>query len=148
VTFRSQIWAVILLCAPLPARARPAGSPPTAGYVDPTQQHGDTEIRALEPARQLAHGDRVVTLVSWYMLGGSGGFTVVNALPPGLAYQTSADGDEDVSIDGGKSWGKLAQLHRGARHATPEDVTHVRWHVSPRQAMNGAGRIAYSGFVR
>ena len=143
-----RILAVALLCAPLPALASPAVTLDSAVYVEHVQQRNGTLIRALEPANRLNRGERVVTLVNWYMLGGSGGFTVVNAIPAGLAYQGSADGGEDVSVDGGKNWGKLAQLHIGARSATPEDVTHVRWRVSPQQALNGAGRIAYAGFVR
>ncbi len=143
-----RILAAALLCVPLPALASPAVTLDSAVYVEHVQQRNGTLTRALEPANRLNRGERVVTLVNWYMLGGSGGFTVVNAIPAGLAYQGSADGGEDVSVDGGKSWGKLAQLHIGARNATPEDVTHVRWRVSPQQALNGAGRIAYAGFVR
>ena len=105
-------------------------------------------MRTLEPANRLNRGDRVVTLVTWYRLGGNGGFTVTNVLPQSLAYQRSAEGTEEVSVDGGKSWGRLGELHVGARLATPEDVTHVRWHVSPLQAQGGTGRIAYAGLVR
>jgi hypothetical protein len=148
VTISRRILAAVLLFAPLPAQASPAVSLDSAVYVEHVQERNGTLTRNLEPANRLNRGERVVTLVNWYMLGGSGGFTVVNAIPAGLAYQGSADGGEDVSVDGGKTWGKLAQLHVGGRSATVEDVTHVRWRVSSRQALNGAGRIAYAGFVR
>ena len=69
-------------------------------------------------------------------------------MPQSLAYQRSAEGGEEVSVDGGKSWGRLRDLHMGSRMATPEDVTHVRWYVSPVQAQSGTGRIAYAGLVR
>ena len=143
-----QILGVFLLLTPIPALASPAVTLASAVYVEHVKERNGTLTRALEPAQRVTRGERVVTLLNWYMLGGSGGFTVVNAIPAGLAYQGSADGEEDVSVDGGKTWGKLPQLHVGARSATPEDVTHVRWHVSPQQAMNGAGHIAYAGFVR
>ena len=148
MTFRRKILTAALLCAPLPALAEPSVALDSAVYVEHTRQQGTAQIRALEPAQRVARGDRVVTLVSWYKLGGSGGFTVVNAVPAGLAYQQSAEGDEEVSVDGGKRWGQLAALRVGTRHATAEDVTHLRWRVTPSQAMIGAGRIAYSGFVR
>lgn len=104
--------------------------------------------RTLEPASELSRGDRVVYVVRWYKLGGDGGFVVTNPLPRSVYYQGSANGDEEVSIDGGRSWGKLAALRAGNRLATPEDVTHVRWRVDPRAASRGQGRIAYSAIVR
>ena len=104
--------------------------------------------RLLEPARQFDHGARLIYVVRWYRLGGSGGFTVTNPLPRSVSYQGSADGDELVSVDGGKSWGRLGRLRHAGRLATPEDVTHVRWRVPPQVAAAGAGRIAYSAIVR
>ena len=102
----------------------------------------------LEPARELSRGDRVVYVVRWFRLGGDGGFVVTNPLPRSVYYQSSANGDEEVSIDGGQSWGKLGSMRFGNRLATPEDVTHVRWRVDPRAASRGQGRIAYSAIVR
>ena len=104
--------------------------------------------RTLEPASELSRGDRVVYVVRWYKLGGDGGFVVTNPLPRSVYYQGSADGDEEVSIDGGRNWGKLSALRVGNRLATAEDVTHVRWRVDPRVASRGQGRIAYSAIVR
>jgi hypothetical protein len=101
---------------------------------------------------QLKRGDRLVYVVSWQRLGGTsslgGGFTVTNPLPRTVYYQRSAAGDEQVSVDGGKRWGKLESLRIGARIATPEDVTHLRWRVAPGEASKGAGRITYSAIVR
>ncbi len=105
--------------------------------------------RSLEPASRLSRGDRVVTVVSWHRMGRDGGstssFTLVNPLPRAIAYQRSARDGEDVSVDGGRSWGQLGTLRLGDRLATPEDVTHVRWRVADTA---GSGRIAYSGIVR
>lgn len=140
--------ALGLVAFPLPAAASPSVATDSAVYVERVTLRGGEAVRRLEPAARLVHGDRVVTVVSWYRMGGDGGFTVVNALPAGLAYQASGQSGEDVSADGGRSWGKLGALTIGGRLASPEDVTHVRWRVSPAQALAGTGRIAYAGFVR
>jgi hypothetical protein len=131
-----------------PVLAGPAVSIDSAIYVEHHQLAGGNAVRRLEPAQHLNHGDRVVTVVNWYRLAGTGSFTVVNALPARLAYQGSARDEEEVSVDGGRSWGHLGGLRVGTRLATLEDVTHVRWHITADQAQSGAGRIAYSGFVR
>ena len=126
----------------------PAVSIDSAVYVEHRQLADGTPVLKLEPAQHLSHGDHVVTVVNWYRLAGNGSFTVVNALPARLYYEGSARDEEEVSVDGGRSWGHIGTLRIGARLATAEDVTHVRWRISADQAQNGAGRIAYSGFVR
>ena len=151
MTLRS-IAGQIILCstlafAPLApaAFARPAVALDSAVYVERAQP-GD--IRVLEPASQLSRGDRIITVVSWRLMAGNGGFDVTNPLPRGIYYQGSASGDEEVSVDGGRTWGRLGQLQIGNHLAAPEDVTHVRWHVPAAQAIAGKGEIAYSGIVR
>ena len=104
--------------------------------------------RLLKPASSLRRGDRVVYVVSWYKMGGQGAFTVTNPLPRLVYFQSSADGTEEVSVDGGRHWGKLDALRTGGRLATPEDVTHVRWHISANEAARGSGEITYSAIVR
>ena len=132
-----------LFCAP--AQASPNVTLDSAVYVERAQA-GD--IRTLEPASQLSRGDRIITVVTWSLNSGNGGFSVTNPLPRGIYYQGSADGDEQVSVDGGHNWGRLGLLHIGSRLATPEDVTHLRWHVPASRALEGKGNIAYSGIVR
>ena len=134
-----------LALAAIPAGANPSVALDSAVFVERT---APASGRMLEPASRLSRGDRVVYVVNWYRMGGQGGFTVTNPLPRSVYYQGSANGDEDVSIDGGRTWGKLGQLRLAGRLATAEDVTHVRWKVDPRRAALGSGRIAYSAIVR
>ena len=109
-------------------------------------------VRHLEPAERMIRGDRVVTIVSWYRLseGGNadGSFVITNPLPRAITFQDSAREDAEVSVDGGRNWGRLGALRVGQRLATPEDVTHLRWRIAPGHAARGSGHIAYSGIVR
>lgn len=138
------LMTLAALTAPQPAMAQAAVAIDSAVYVERTLPEG----RRLEPASALSRGDRVVYVVTWQRTTGSGGFFVTNPLPRTVAYQESASSEEEVSVDGGRTWGKLGELRLGARYATPEDVTHVRWRVPASEAARGRGRIAYSAIVR
>ena len=142
---RSYIVFAGALCLAGPALAAPLIALDSAVYVEKV---APGKGRTLQPAAQLNHGDRVVYVVSWYRMGGTGAFTVINPLPRSVWYQGSADGSEEVSLDGGRSWGKLERMRIGNHFATPEDVTHVRWHVPATQAARGTGEITYSAIVR
>lgn len=112
-----------------------------------------SSARVLEPARSLRRGDRLVYFVSWRAPRTSGEpLTITNPLPRTIAFERSGSGNEDVSVDGGRNWGKLEALRirDGSvwRHATPEDVTHIRWKVPPQLALAGSGRLTWSGIVR
>lgn len=142
----AKLACTLALTAPVVATAAsPLVALDSAVYVERVvPQKG----RMLQPASTLRRGDRVVYVVSWYRMGGQGGFTVTNPLPKKVYYQGSADGREEVSIDGGRSWGRLESMRVGNRMATPEDVTHVRWRVPASEAARGSGQITYSAIVR
>jgi hypothetical protein len=131
--------------APIMAAAAPLVALESSVYVERIVPN---KGRLLQPATALKRGDRVVYVVSWTRMGGQGSFTVTNPLPSKVYYQGSADGREEVSLDGGRSWGKLDGLRVGDRLATPEDVTHVRWRVPAGEAARGSGQITYSAIVR
>ena len=142
---RSFVSLAGALCLAAPAIAAPLIALDSAVYVEKV---GPGQGRILQPAARLNRGDRLVYVVSWYRMGGTGAFTVSNPLPRSVYYQGSADGSEEVSLDGGKSWGKLDQIRTSGRLATPEDVTNVRWHVAASEAAQGSGEITYSAIVR
>jgi len=121
-TLRLSLLASALL-APLAVQASPSVAIDSAVYVE----------------------RRVVTVVTWRRTIPGGSFVLTNPLPRGLWYQGSAMEDEEVSVDGGKTWGRLGDLRSGNHLATPEDVTHVRWSIASTGA---SGRIAYSAIVR
>jgi hypothetical protein len=134
-------FAIMAALASTPALASPSVALDSAVFVEHLKPGN---VRNLEPADRLSRGDRVVTVLSWRRTAGSGGFVVINPLPRTIAYQASASDNEEVSVDGGRTWGRIGELFYGTRLATPEDVTHVRWRVPA----GNAGRITYSGIVR
>ena len=148
-----HVFAAAALLAAAPAWAAEPVAVANQVYVE-REVAGDTgKARVLEPASALRRGDRLVYVVSWKAAGARAErFTITNPLPRTVAYQRSAHGRELVSVDGGRSWGKLAALRvrdgRGWRDATPEDVTHIRWHVPAQVAMAGSGKLTWSGIVR
>ena len=103
--------------------------------------------RVLERADALHSGDRLVFVVSWNDADPAG-FTVTNPVPHSVVFQP--DAEADVSVDGGRSFGRLETLmlrdaHGTWRHANAEDITHVRWRIP---AQRREGQLTYRGIVR
>lgn len=141
----TKLSCALALVVPIMALASPSVALDSAVFVERVVPN---KGRLLQPASALKRGDRVVYVVSWYRMGGQGGFTVTNPLPKKVYFQGSADGREEVSLDGGRTWGRLDGLRIGSRLAAPEDVTHVRWKVPADEAARGSGQITYSAIVR
>lgn len=100
---------------------------------------------ALEPASTLSRGDRVVLVMQWQGRTGAQPFTLASRIPDTLAYQRSGDDAVEVSVDGGRRWGRLNDLRRGRRAALPEEVTNLRWRV---RAGDSSGMRSFSAIVR
>ncbi len=141
----AKLVCALALAAPVIASAAPLVALDSDVFIE---RFVPNKGRLLQPASALKRGDRVVYIVSWTRMGGAGSFTVTNPLPRQVSFQGSADGREEVSVDGGRTWGKLESLRAGSRLATAEDVTHVRWKVPASEAARGTGQITYSAIVR
>lgn len=86
------------------------------------------------------------------------GFKATNPMPAAVRFASVAEDWAEVSVDGGKSWGKLAALKVMAkdaagtaevlRPATPDDVTHVRWVFSTVIAPGTERTVSYRGVVK
>lgn len=117
-------------------------------YIEKTSKGSRGKTRSLEPATQIRAGDKLVMVVEWRGPASPKPFTISSRIPSTLAFQRASSDAVEVSVDGGKSWGKIGELKIGRRLATPEDVTNLRWPVSSRRAANGTGRLSYSALVR
>lgn len=86
------------------------------------------------------------------------GFRATNPIPAAVKFTSVAEDWADVSVDGGTTWGKLAQLKVKAknaegtaeieRNAEAQDVTHVRWVFADAIAPGAKRAISYRGEVR
>ncbi|WP_379547075.1 hypothetical protein ACFCW2_13315 [Qipengyuania sp. DSG2-2] len=117
-------------------------------YLEQSQTVDGRQVRALQPATSLRKGDRVVLMLHWRAPGRGDDFVVSSQVPRDLAFRRSGGQDAKVSIDGGRTWGTLDRLRVGNRRATPEDVTHLRWHVSDAEAALGRGSVSFAAVVR
>lgn len=86
------------------------------------------------------------------------GFKATNPMPSAVSFASVTEDWADVSVDGGKNWGKLANLKVKAndptgtavveRAATPADVTHVRWVFTDAIAPGATRTVSYRGVVK
>jgi uncharacterized repeat protein (TIGR01451 family) len=77
---------------------------------------------------------------------------VTNPVPSDFEFQTASSGAE-VSVDGGKTFGALAQLTVKPLAGTPRaaqatDVTHVRWRLAASVAPGADNELFFAGRVK
>ena len=135
------------------ALAESAISISKAVFVERAQRSADGSVmRAIEPASELRKGDKVVLVIEWRSVKEADSFSVSSAVPRTLAFQRAGADQVEISIDGGRNWGRLGTMRTrdrdGDRLASPEDVTHLRWRVADSDAARGRGRFTYSALVR
>ncbi len=155
----------ILACAAAAALAVPA-LPLAAQNNGPITLEGDVKAvkivkdasgaertELVEPTA-IVPGDRLVFGTGYANTGPDvvTNFVVTNPLPGAVRLAPDADPALEVSVDGGKSWGRLAALSvtnadGTTRSATHSDVTHVRW-VLPSIAPGASGRLTYPAIIR
>ncbi len=115
------------------------------------RQNDSGTSRMVNTSTQFRSGDAVILVVRWNAARNTG-FAISSAIPATLNYEASSADSQIVSVDGGRSWGALAtrmvsDRHR-SRQATARDVTHLKWHISARDASRGTGQLTYRAIVR
>lgn len=116
-------------------------------------EHGKPKEELLPPDL-VVPGDRLVFSTSYMNNGVESveNFVVNNPIPPAVRLADDADQDLTVSVDGGKNWGRIAELvvvneDGTSRPAQTADVTHIRWTLTVVEPGQG-GRLEYPAIIR
>ncbi len=154
---KSMIAALAFTGLAVPAAAQEASPMSLSSDVKlvkiETNEAGVSE-RTLVAPNVIVPGDRLIFGTDYANSGAEPitGFVVTNPVHEKVRLASDADPELSVSVDGGKSWGKLAALtvksedgsDRAAAHA---DVTHVRWVLASVQP-GESGRLEYPVIIR
>jgi uncharacterized repeat protein (TIGR01451 family) len=152
-----KIWiALAALFAPAAALAADNVSLSSEVFVERVMPGADGKPAIVrEKPDVVVPGDKLVFQLS-YRNGGAEpatGFTVTNPIPGAVSFTDGDEGTAQVSVDGGKSWGKLASLKIAqpdgtSRAAQPADVTHIRWSFSQPIPAASGGKLSFRGVVK
>ena len=119
-----------------------------------TDAQGKQRILLEEP-KVVVPGDRLVFVLNYRNAGAQPAdkFVITNPLPSAVRFADAGDTRPQVSVDGGKQWGLLADLSvpmtDGTRRAAqPADVTHVRWAFQKPIPVGGTGKLMFRGVVK
>lgn len=141
------------LGAPTSASAQQAVSLAGSVKVERTTIEGGEERTVLSAPDNVVPGDKLLFSTAFRNGGAETvtDFEVVNPIPAAVRLG-SETGDFEVSVDGGNTFGALADFtlpdeSGGQRPAALEDVTHLRW-TFDTLAPGEAGTLEYSAFVR
>jgi len=158
-TFLLACAAAVSLTAPVVPLAAQDAAPAVSVDGDiktektVTDADGKTRVELAEPTSFLP-GDRLIFGQNYKNTSADvvTNFVITNPLPSAVRLAPDADAALEVSVDGGKSWGKIAALSLTnsdgtSRPATQADVTHVRWIVATI-APGAAGRVAFPVIIR
>ena len=114
-----------------------------------TDAQGNRKV-SLVPPTIVVPGDTVV-FTHDYVNNGTApatGFLINNPLSKQIQFVSSPDANLVVSVDGGKTYGKLASLKVSDRAATNEDVTNLRWTFSKPIMPGERGKVSFRGILR
>lgn len=116
-------------------------------------ENGQTKTVLAAPEK-VVPGDRLIFKTAYRNTSSAPiqKFVVTNPVPAAVMVAADSAATLDVSVDGAKTWGKLAALKVAnadgtMRPATNADITHVRWTV-PVIAAGENGALAYNAIVR
>lgn len=122
---------------------------------------GNVTTKLLTPKEvAVVPGDNIVftLLVNNATAQPAVGFKATNPMPAAVSFASVTEDWAEVSVDGGKNWGKLANLKVKASDATgtagvdraamPQDVTHVRWIFADAIAPGATRTVSYRGVVK
>lgn len=157
ITLAGLAATVALVPATQVAAQTAAGNPVTLTSdvkLDKVVVTNGVSKHVLVEPKKVVPGDHLIFSTQYHNNGAKPiqHFIVTNPLPSAVTLASDGYGNFDVSVDGGKSWGKLAALNvsdgkGGQRAAQATDVTHVRW-IVPAIAPGASGNLEYHAIVR
>lgn len=154
--YRFALLIAALIAAPAAAQSGNAVSLVSDVLVErsTTDANGRTQTTLEEPTT-VVPGDKLVFVLRYRNNGAQPAtdFVVTNPLPEAVAFQAAGDERAEVSVDGGRNWGRLASLtirevDGSQRPAQASDVTHIRWAFAQPIPAGEAGRLMFRGIVR
>ncbi len=156
--FNHAILAAALLgVASLPGAAGAQSTPVTLQSdikIEKTVIEGGVSRVIYVPATRATPGKRLMIGNTYRNNSATpiNNFAITNPLPNGVSYQSDPSDRGQLSVDGGRTWGQLANLTIAnadgtRRPAQAGDVTHIRWNV-PVIAPGASGTVAYHAVVR
>lgn len=114
-----------------------------------------TMDRQLKPAATVVPGDRLVYVISYRNNGKkpSSDVVVTNPISPTVEFIGEETAGAEMSIDGGKTYGQLAQMRvrnpdGTQRAARRSDVTHLRWRVAGAVAPGASGQVSFKARLK
>ena len=151
-----KIWlALLALFVPATAFAADNVSLTSKVLVERVKPGADGKpVTVREEPGVVTPGDRLVFVLSYRNAGAepATGFTLTNPIPPSVAFTGSEDASAVLSVDGGKTWGRLSALKvieadGSSRPAVAADVTHIRWSFDRPIAPGSGGELSFRGVV-
>ena len=137
---------------------------------DEVDAKGKTVTKLFTPNDvSVVPGDKLIFTLSYKNIGSTpaANFVATNPMPGPVTFTSANEDWAEVSVDGGKNWGKLVSLtvnekkaaapsegnsetvaQSTSRSARASDVTHVRW-VFPQDIKAGkSGTLSFRGSVK
>jgi uncharacterized repeat protein (TIGR01451 family) len=151
-----KIWlALLALLVPATAFAADNVTLTSKVFVERVKPGADGKpVTVREEPGVVTPGDKLVFVLGYRNAGAepATGFVMTDPIPPSVAFAGSDDASAVVSVDGGKSWGKLASLKvvqadGTSRPAVAADVTHIRWSFDRPIAAGTGGELSFRGVV-
>jgi len=147
---------LLVFLAPVPALAQSQVALTSEIFVERTATDADGRRQvSLEAPGVVTPGDALVFVLHYRNNAASPAtdFVVTNPIPASVGYVGAESTGSVVSVDGGRTWGELANLRvRNAdgtsRPAGAGDVTHVRWRIAQPIPAGGQGELRFRGVVK
>lgn len=125
-------------------------------YVERVQTLEDGSSKAvLEKPTTVIPGDSLIFIVKYQNISAkpASNLLITNPLPKPVQFDGTADGNEQVSVDGGKNYGPINTLFikkndGTSRAAEMRDVTHIRWNLRETLAPEASGKVIFRGIVK